>query len=805
MRCFWLEYSSKYIYITLLLFIYKGIVYADNIEYINTMTGNVDSVNNSIPTRNIEYCSDGLIVTYYFNHIMKQQDDIYSDSYLLKIDGFYLPDTPQLPAIPFRNEKFILPSGTEGSIQIIDSMSIDYNVKLSPSRPSLDDSSYTSYDSINVPNIISYLGYYPNTLVNEGENTIFEGNNVFNYCISPVKYNNESKVAKIYNFIKIKIEYRKASRVLLNNYKAGVTRQQTSTFLNNITANGINYVMSSTPDSLVLPYDYLIISVPDYRDAVEEFAKWKMLLGFNVHTLYNNDWSASSIKSCIDSVYFNSPNLAYALLVGDHDVLPAMQKENKYYLTNNQDTYYYTDYPYGLINNDTYQEVLIGRLSVSSLESAITVVEKIIDYEKNPPTDSSFYKTGLNVAYFVDKEGDVIDNNKFPDGYEDRRYVQTTEEIASYLTNCHNFNVNRVYVTDNNSNPTNWSKYYSFGDSIPYYLTREAGFNWSGTSQDVVNRINDGVSYVIHRDHGTVLTWEKALLNPVKANQLNNNRKLPIVFSINCKSGDFTFSECLAEALQRKNNGGSVATIAAMNTSYSGYNDILLMGMINAVWPVPGIIINLPNMSGTLSHTIYPEYRIGHILQQGLARLDESKYNFFGSSNSNKIFYTKDIYELFGDPSMNYYTNVPYTFDNVDIFKTPDSIFVNLAHNSAFITFYNKINNSIQVCYGNNAACKNVSDSIKICISKCNFRPYIVNSVDCDLYIQDVDIMGGFGHGTKSLGGKNVRIGSNVTDKKTIGPVVFVGGKIEIKGESTTISGETTINKYTILSISKKQ
>lgn len=803
MKWFHFDYINKYMLISFVSF-FLNIAKADSIEYINTITGNIENVSNATPTRDIEQCTDGLIVTYRFNHIIKQKDDIFSNCFLLKIDGFYLPDTPQYPAIPFRNEKFVLPMGKEGSIQIIDSMSIDYPINMSSARASLDDTSYAFFNSENTPSMLQFAGYYPNSIVNEGENLIFNGQTIFNCYITPVKYDYNTKIAKIYNYIRFKIVYKTASRSLLQNDTVRFLYKSSNSFLNNITANGTNEVAYSS-DNSIIPCDYLIISVPDYMNAVEKFADWKRLSGYNVHVLYNSIWTENTIKACIDSVYDNSPNLTYALLVGDHDVIPAVRKEDLYHLTGTTGSaFYYTDYPYGLINNDHYQEVLIGRLSVASIESSIAVVEKIIDYEKNPPKDSSFYKDGLNTAYFEDKGGLIIDYKSCPDGYEDRRYVQTSEDIASYLINNHDYNIKRVYTTDTNVNPSNWSRYYSFGDPIPDYLTREAGFNWNGTGQDVVNQINNGVFFVIHRDHGTHLTWEKLLLNPVLVSQLNNKGKLPVVFSINCKSGDFTFRECLAEMLQRKADGGSVAIIAATNTSYSGYNDILLLGLINAIWPTPGIIINLPNMNEITSHSLYPEYRIGNILRQGLAILEESNYNFQNNTNIEKINYTKDIYELYGDPSMYFYVHEPLSFEEVDVVRTSDSIFVDLNQNVAYITFLNKKNNTIQLYYGNNAACKVISDSVDICISKYNYRPYIINSTDCDLYIQNENIMGASGAKAKSFIGKNIRIGSNVTDKKKAGPVVFKGGKIDIKGETTIISGGTTIEKNTIFSISNK-
>ena len=71
-------------------------------------------------------------------------------------------------------------------------------------------------------------------------------------------------------------------------------------------------------------------------------------------------------------------------------------------------------------------------------------VNKIIDYEKTPIADPLFYSTGLNCAEFQDYDDD---------GYADRRFSLTSENILDHLTANYNFTIDRVYGSGS-TNPT---------------------------------------------------------------------------------------------------------------------------------------------------------------------------------------------------------------------------------------------------------------------------------------------------------------------------------------------------------------
>ncbi len=71
-----------------------------------------------------------------------------------------------------------------------------------------------------------------------------------------------------------------------------------------------------------------------------------------------------------------------------------------------------------------------------------------------------------------------------------------------------NYNIIRVYNTDNNVTPLYWNNtLYSNGEAIPTELLRSSGFAWNGDAYDIASQINQGRFYVLHRDHGSYNGW----------------------------------------------------------------------------------------------------------------------------------------------------------------------------------------------------------------------------------------------------------------------------------------------------------
>ena len=392
--------------------------------------------------------------------------------------------------------------------------------------------------------------------------------------------------------------------------------------------------------------EMLIITTPAMSEPAESLAYWRRLSGIDteVKTTSETGTSSSSIQSYIQTAYDTwSPAPEFLLIIGDAENIPPTYSsdDHPYHGTpTGTDLYYATvDGP------DYYPDIFYGRMSVQSESQAWDVVRKVIDYEKvSFELGDSFYIKAACATYFQDSDGN---------GYADRRFAQTSEEIRDHLLS-HERYVSRLYYANSTVDPTNWNN-GSFGDGspIPTELLRSSGFTWDANSYDVINAIDNGVFLLSHRDHGYRGGWGEPGFSQTNVQVLSNGHKLPVVMSFNCLSGYFDNetdaasdgtgdgSECFCESFQRKSPGGAVGLIGSSRVSYSGLNDYMALGFIDGIW-------------GDLDATHTPvhptDFRCSPALEWGKLYMEEMW------SHSKLEF---EIFHWFGDPAMRIFTDVP--------------------------------------------------------------------------------------------------------------------------------------------------
>lgn len=761
------------------IFLLMNVCIAKSQHIITLSTGDtIIGVFSQAPARSIEYVNNGILVTYNFEKTTIMEDDIYERNYIWSYVGFGVNDTPTQPAIPYRKDSYTMPSGCSATIELVDSQYVDFPYKLSPARPPLVESDDEFYSTSNVPAITAYQGFYPSSVVCMNDIEVYRGDSIANILVSPLKYNYQTETIRAYTLISYKVSFIKENN-MIGNFAIQPDMEVEDVYLVNNTLNAhlkLDRVFQSNPSSP--QKSYLILSTPTFRASVEKFANWKKLLGFDVQTIFNNSWTPSTIKSTISDCFLNKNNLYYLLIIGDIEDLPSQSFYNNYTQKN-----YVTDFYYSCLDGDDDQipDLLYGRIPVKTSAEANVVIDKIINYEKNPTNDSLFYITGLHCAEFQDK------NPK--NTYEDRRFTLTSEEVRNSIMS-EGYDVIRVYAAQNSVNPMFWNNgSYSYGGPIPDELKRP-GFTWTGNATDINTAINNGSFYVLHRDHGSVSGWGTPSYLKNNINSLNNGDKLPVVFSINCLTGKFNNNtDCFCEAFLKKENGGCVAIFGATEVSYSGKNDILTEGMFDAIWPSDNLRPTFPGVNNIGGITPTPTYELGQILNQGKARLDEVY--------RTNTLYTKELFHCFGDPSMKIYTANPTPFTNVDIIRSQDSIYVNLNGDTAAIVFQDQVTEDILCATGTSAALQtNPSTRIRVCISSHNKIPYICDVEPYMVYIQNENVVG-----PASYNANIIKVGSNVTISKPQGPVVFESGNVRLQAKKILIEGTTTVNKGSSLEI----
>lgn len=706
------------------------------------------------PQRTLQRTDDGITVAYTFAGNAPSACNDGDGGCVWRIDGFGLRDAPGGYATPFRVDAFAVPEGCTAVVETVDSAFVDYDCRLAPARRIPEKGTAAEGVVKEGGQNASQGGFYPRKVaVAAWRGSVYRGREICNVVVNPVQYDAAANKARAYSRITYKVRFvpKAGARAMAGAPATKPVILPADNMLGNITMNGAS---AKTNDMAVKAAgaaagddtrDYLIISVDKYAEAVDRFAAWKELLGFRVHKVLKGSWNSDEVKAEVEKAYAENPALYYLLIVGDHDDVPGQYMEH--HADDGDFSVHYTDLYYGCMDgeDDETPDIYRGRLSVSSPEEAATVVDKIIGYEKRPPTDAGFYERGVNCADYLDNDNGVADD------YEDRRYVQTAEEIRAYMLG-QGKDVERVYSTNYEITPKYWNRnYFSFGEPIPEDMLKPA-FAWDGNEGDIRRAINSGVFYVLHRDHGLVDCWENPYFSVKHVDMLQNGDLLPVVFCVNCDNGAFQ-ADCLAERFLRKQGGGAVAVIAASDISYSGYNDALACGLFDAIWPEPGLRPKFPGVNSLGGETPAPTYELGQILDQAQVRVSEtfgSPDPSVSSNEKNDSFcriVTKEIYHCFGDPSMQIRTEMPAPFSGVSVTRGNGCVTVGNGGETARITFVNRRTGEVVSHIAPSAVYTTADfEDVDVCVSGHNRIPYIdagkltgIESVQTDKAAADGD------------------------------------------------------------------
>ncbi len=647
--------------ITLLLIsIFYGIIAQAQVQVIYPKNQGVQNL--ETPIRSVQdEGTEGLEVSYSFSQIISSTNMQKGKNYqMLSIVDFSHLQEVGLPALPAHIDLVAIPEGANYQLIITDDVPSVFNTAtvhpaLEPARdtegapePKFEiNEDFYNTDQIYPAQTVEIIGFMQ-----------FRGVRMAMVQVCPVQYNPATNKLFVHEEVNYEISFTGASK--FTNYQ-----EHTENYIKQL----LNYPLNATSwqkeakhyysnpltniQSTSIGSDYIIITHSNFQAAADSLAQWKRQMGYKVEVVSASNWNAQSIKTAVHTRYANwNPKPDYLLIIGDHNQVPA-----EIFYTPSYNDPFGTDLYYVCMNGngDYVPDMAKGRISTTTAADAMMQVQKIISYERNPITDTNFYQNGLNCAQYQD------DNT---DGYADRRFCHTSENIRDYVM-AKGYNSQRIYYTANNVTPINYNNgYYSTGQAIPSVLLKSNGFNWNGGSTDIKNAINAGKFFVFHRDHGYSggYGWAHPYYVNSKVAQLSNGNKLPVIFSINCHTGEFTLPSCLAETFMRKSGGGAVGVVAASYYSYSGNNDGFSLGMIDAIWSNPGLLpafgtggVSYPN---TTPHNDI--VKMGDVVNHGLVRMVQT---WGGGSSSNK--YTHQLFHYFGDPSMRMWTSSPETISAV--------------------------------------------------------------------------------------------------------------------------------------------
>lgn len=415
--------------------------------------------------------------------------------------------------------------------------------------------------------------------------------------------------------------------------------QHTRYFVISRTAyRSINALIPTAPTLLRNPanqVDYVVITHPTFTESIEPLVEFRRSQGLttmvvdigNIYDEFSDGlFNPLAIQKFLRYAYSNwqQPVPTYVLLVGDahYDYKNATVER---YRRDPNFRGAYNLYPIfvptfhgwapesgetamdqrfvNVSGEDALPDMLIGRLSVQTSEELATMVEKIINYEKN-------LKTGLWQGTLIQVADDNADNPG--DGL---------------------FEVSRDRL---------------IADVIPLgYDTRQIYLRKirspERTRLDIRNALNQGALAIEYTGHGGIQTWADESIFRIEDVVGLRNRYLPFVITTTCLNGQFDKPQqvgnfCLSEQFLLGEHG-AIATLSATRLTYGTANAEFDNDLFESMFQI-GRAGNLE----TGFQTSRTSQTVGHIVAN-------AKISFMTRIRNASWIPGTEQYTLFGDPA----------------------------------------------------------------------------------------------------------------------------------------------------------
>lgn len=315
--------------------------------------------------------------------------------------------------------------------------------------------------------------------------------------------------------------------------------------------------------------DMLIISHPLFKDEAQRLAQIHSdhsgleCLIVEPEQIYNEFSSGSpdisGIRDFVRHLYLKNDRLKYLLLFGDgsYDNKTYDDKNTNFILTyqsenslNISETYTSDDF-FGCLDNNEGNDILnngldigIGRLPVSSLEHAQTVVDKIDNYLNK--REAGTWKT--NITF-------VADDNQ---NNENNIHIRDADALSKMVYEQHpDFDHNKIYL-----------------DAYPKVITSTGG-RYPEVNKAIKEQLENGTLIFNYTGHGNEKTLaDEQILTIDAIQQLSNKNKLPIFVTATCEFSRYDEYHVITagEWVLLSPNGGGVGLFTTTRIAWSSYN-----------------------------------------------------------------------------------------------------------------------------------------------------------------------------------------------------------------------------------------
>ncbi len=421
-----------------------------------------------------------------------------------------------VPQLPNFAQSIIIPGNTAVGLEIVNISCREISVdKIVPSKGVI----YRNQNPANIPYVFGEVynrnTWYPKEPVSLSKPFIIRdirGAVVYFY---PFQYNPVQGKIKVVESITVKVK--PAVGPVINplyssnkNISSAFKRLYQRRFIN-FQKNAVRYPELNDGEKMI------VISSTVYKSSMVPFVEWKNRKGIKTE-LYEYPFQtggsgADSLKNFIQQKY-DEDTVTYILLVGDAADIPTLEGT----IAGLSDPSFVK-----LAGDDDYPDAFIGRFCVGQAAHADNMVDKLLNYEKEPDPDGEWYSKAIGMACNMDGGTGVSDE----DWIEDMSQVM----LDSMYTH-----VDRVFESQ------------------------------SGTTAQVVSALNEGRGWFNYQGHGT--QTEFGFVGGFVKNgtflQLTNTYKLPVVICVACNTGEFDFgTDCIAELATKIDKTGAIVFLGS--------------------------------------------------------------------------------------------------------------------------------------------------------------------------------------------------------------------------------------------------
>ncbi|HTY08803.1 MAG TPA: C25 family cysteine peptidase, partial [Candidatus Edwardsbacteria bacterium] len=386
--------------------------------------------------------------------------------------------------------------------------------------------------------------------------------------------------------------------------------------------------------------------------------QWRTMQGIKTgcYTTDSTGTTSAAIKAWIKNAYntWAIPPVA-VLLIGDWPgqgfSIPADIVSDSY-----SGDYFPCDNRYSDPNGDSLPDINVARIEAGTAADFPNTIGKMMKYERNPYTTSSFYNNPISVV-----------------GYQSDRWFQLSGEVCyGFWKNHQGRNASRLYYS---SSPpaagSPWSTQTTYGNTplVTHYWKGygyidsliPASVTWTTTAAQISAAINNGLFMVLHRDHGDTTAWADPAYTNTNALALTDTL-IPFLYTINCLTGRYATgstefpgpSQCLGEAFYKQSHG-VLGYIAPSDVSFSFDNDAMIWGMFDCLWPDfdPGY----SNASHFGDKNMMPGFSMA--FGKWYLKAHMTPWTILGSDSLSGAYVTYQLFHMHGDAFLTIYDQVP--------------------------------------------------------------------------------------------------------------------------------------------------